>query len=140
MSPLQRLLDKDAPAATKRPEAKLRDPWDGAEGGRLLCRRCGLAITASGWAREVAGAHEHSFVNPHGYLFRIGCFRRAPGCAPHGEEHAEYTWFPGYTWQMAQCGRCSVHLGWGFRGRSDAFHGLVLDRLVREARGEPGEG
>lgn len=134
-----RLLEHDAPASTRRPQARAEDPWSGAEGGRLLCARCGHPVTALGWARDVAGGHHHSFVNPHGYLYRIGCFGLAPGCTPRGEVVAEYTWFPGYAWQIAHCGGCDTHLGWGFVGRADRFHGLVLDRLVREQRGEPGD-
>jgi len=134
-----RLLDKESPASSLRPDERLGDPWHGAQGPRLLCMACGHAITSSGWARPVQGEHEHSFVNPHGFLFRIGCFQRAPGCAPQGAEVAEYSWFPGYTWQMAQCGGCSVHVGWRFRGGDDGFHGLVLDRLIQEAGNAEGE-
>jgi hypothetical protein len=130
-----RLLEHDAPAATRRPEVRAVDPWQGAEGARLLCARCGHPITASGWARDVDGHHEHSFFNPHGYLFRIGCFRQAPGCVPRGEEHAAYSWFDGFTWQIAHCLGCDTHLGWGFRGAEDRFHGLVLDRLVQQVDG-----
>jgi hypothetical protein len=132
------LLEHDAPADARRPEARTRDPWGGADGGLLLCARCAHPVTAGGWAREVAGRHDHSFVNPHGYLFRIGCFRLAPGCVPQGEELGEYTWFPGYRWQIAHCGGCDTHLGWGFAGSDDRFHGLVLECLVQQGPGEPG--
>ncbi len=133
------LLDERAPVRGVRTEDRVDDPWHRARGRRLLCARCGAAITAAGWARELGGSHEHSFVNPHGYLYRIGCFVEAPGCAPHGDEVAEYTWFPGYSWQIAQCAGCAAHLGWGFRGRDDGFHGLILDRLVPENPGAEGD-
>jgi hypothetical protein len=86
-------------------------------------------VTSPAWALAVAGAHEHRFVNPHGFLFQVGCFREAPGCAPEGGEHEEYTWFPGWRWQIARCAGCAAHLGWAFVGRDPRFHGLVLDRL-----------
>lgn len=133
------LLEHD-PAArdAARPEVRARDPWDEAHGPRLICARCGHPISAGGWALEVAGAHGHSFVNPHGYLYRVGCFRHAPGCAPQGEAQSEYSWFPGYSWQIAVCGGCGAHLGWAFAGREPAFHGLILDRLTPQ--GPAGEG
>jgi hypothetical protein len=135
-----RLLDRDAPDSTLAPRVRGGDPWDGAQGSRLLCARCGHPISAASWARTVGDGHEHSFVNPHGYLFRIGCFERAPGCALEGAEHAEYSWFEGTTWQRAPCGRCRHHLGWAFRGAQDRFFGLILDRLVPERGGPPAEG
>ena len=134
------LLDEHAPAGVLGTRVRPVDPWDEAEGSRLLCGKCGHAITVAGWSLQVAGAGEHSFVNPHGYLYRIGCFRLAPGCVPWGEEHAEYSWFPGTTWQIAHCGGCGAHLGWSFPGTDTRFHGLILDRLVQEARGAGGEG
>jgi hypothetical protein len=134
-----RLLERDAPERSARTRTRGRDPWGASRGPRLLCVRCGHPITAGGWARAVGEAHEHSFVNPHGYLYRIGCFEQAPGCVPEGDEHPEYSWFEGYTWQLAQCGGCRSHLGWAFRRAGDRFHGLILDRVVQEQRGEPGD-
>lgn len=116
----------------------MSDAWSGASGPRLLCARCGHPVTAGGWRQRVGGAHEHSFVNPHGFLYRIGCFAQAPGCVSRGEEHGEYSWFAGFTWQIAHCGRCDAHLGWGFRSSDRGFHGLVLDRLVEQGSGEAG--
>src|ERR1051325_8947139 len=51
----------------------------------LRCAVCGHRITERAYAMEMAGAHEHVFVNPAGLAFRIGCFRAAPGCAYIGE-------------------------------------------------------
>ncbi len=138
---LTTLLEKDAqdPQRSDEVQAHPHDPWDEAQGSRLLCARCGHAVTASGWCIQIADAHEHSFVNPHGYLFRIGCFREAPGCTQRGEEHAEYSWFPGYRWTMAPCAHCKTHLGWSFRSDDAVFFGLILDRLVQERPREGGE-
>ena len=66
-------------------------------------------------------------------MYRIGCFRRAPGCAQAGEPTFEYTWFPGHSWRLALCAGCRAHLGWAFQGGQDAFFGLILDRLVGAA-------
>lgn len=133
------LLEQDGQDGQRDTRARTRDPWGGARGTRLLCAACGRAITAAGWGIRIAGAHEHSFVNPHGLLFRIACFREAPGCSHQGERHHEYSWFPGHSWEIAGCAGCGTHLGWRFERADDRFHGLVQGRLVQESRGEDGE-
>ena len=78
----------------------------------------------------VAGAHAHTFTNPHGLRFHIGCFATATGCIAAGEPTTYFSWFPGYAWQVENCGSCGEHLGWRFRSPEDEFHGFILDRLV----------
>ncbi len=79
---------------------------------------------------EIGGAHEHSCTNPAGYHYRIGCFAAAEGLAARGEPTAEYTWFPGYAWQVQDCGACRQHLGWRFRSADGGFYDLILAHLV----------
>jgi hypothetical protein len=95
----------------------------------IRCGRCKHGITAGKYAIEVSGSHAHTFRNPAGWSFRIGCFADAPGAAAAGPPTTAATWFPGYAWRMAHCGGCGTHLGWWFVG-TDAFAGLVLARLV----------
>jgi len=78
----------------------------------------------------MAGEHAHTFTNPHGLRFRIGCFADVTGCLVEGEPTTYWTWFPGYAWQMENCGSCRTHLGWRFRAPQHLFHGLILDRLA----------
>jgi hypothetical protein len=68
--------------------------------------------------------------------FTFGCFEAAPGALPLGEATALHTWFPGYTWRVAHCRACGVHLGWRFGGGEPGFYGLILDRLVSDSTGE----
>lgn len=96
----------------------------------VRCRRCEHAVTAGRYAIEVDGAHEHTFRNPAGWSFRLGCFADAPGAAPSGEATYDHTWFPGYAWRFAHCDGCSTHLGWWFVGTSNAFAALILTRLM----------
>jgi len=100
------------------------------KGPFLLCVYCNHQIAGRGDRMKVEGTHRHTFTNPHGIVFRIGCFSSAPGCLATGEESEQFAWFSGYSWQIALCGRCKIHLGWRFRSPGHAFHGLVLDRLV----------
>ncbi len=106
---------------------------DTGKGRRLLCSACGNAITTQDQGFSVNGSHEHTHTNPHGITYHIGCFRQASGCGHVGPATDEYTWFPGYRWQVAVCGNCGEHVGWLFRGSGgDSFHGLILARLVSE--------
>jgi len=97
----------------------------------LYCFICGTAITHDRERFAVQGSHEHTFTNPAGYVYRIGCFRAAPGCLETGEFTEAYTWFTGCAWRYALCSSCRVHLGWAYRGNEEErFYGLILDRLV----------
>jgi hypothetical protein len=98
--------------------------------GTIVCAACLGTITNAGHRMAVGGAHEHRFMNPGGYLFHIGCFAEAVGCALVGPASDEYPWFPGFAWRIAHCGHCRVHLGWHFRsGDGSGFFGLILARL-----------
>ena len=103
---------------------------------QLVCLQCGAPIT---WERariEMRGAHEHSFFNPYGIVFRIGCFREAPGCRPAGPTSSEFSWFPGYHWKTGHCFQCATHLGWSFSA-SAQFFGLILNRLTTAEHDAP---
>ncbi len=108
--------------------------------GRLLCLACGHPITSRRERIREGGDHEHTFANPAGYLFRIGCFARAPGCLLAGQATLEHTWFPGRAWRYALCGGCRTHLGWAFLAGESAFYGLILDRLQESGGPGPASG
>ncbi len=96
----------------------------------LVCIHCGGGITRPSSRISVDGGHRHTFANPHGIVFEIGCFAEAEGCLAIGEATDDFSWFRGYKWRIAICSRCSVHLGWRFESSGgDTFHGLILDRL-----------
>lgn len=99
---------------------------------RLFCRTCHALVTDLDQAMVMGESHEHTFFNPQGQLFRIGCFRVAVGCGVVGVASAEFSWFAGYLWKIALCRGCHHHLGWQFLDAegSDSFWGLILDRLV----------
>jgi hypothetical protein len=98
---------------------------------RILCALCGHGITSPDARIAVDGSHSHTFVNPAGVVFRIGCFSAAGGCLVAGEPTMEFTWFRGHSWRFAVCGNCHKHLGWHFRtGDGGAFFGLMLDSIT----------
>ena len=98
----------------------------------ILCAACRRRIT-SGEARiEIGGRHEHECVNPHGYRWRIGCFAAAEGLIVVSQPESEWSWFPGYTWQIENCGGCAALLGWLYRSGDATFHGLIVAHLIEE--------
>ncbi|MEO8702884.1 MAG: cereblon family protein [Kofleriaceae bacterium] len=105
---------------------------DGALAGvddAIRCAVCEHVITSAAYRCEQAGAHEHTFVNPNGFVHHIGCFTAAPGCLHVGEPQEAFSWFPGWSWQIAVCGRCRAHLGWIFRLAPGEFHGLIVNAI-----------
>ena len=116
------------PRETPKPEKR---DHSGEDSGRLLvCGECLQAVTTGGARIEMSGGHVHTFANPHGVVFHIGCFAVAPGCQEASEPSPEFSWFPGYTWEVALCRGCGAHLGWLFRSGDSRFHALILDRLA----------
>ena len=97
----------------------------------ILCRQCHQAITKPADRIVMQGSHRHTFANPHGIVFEIGCFRSVKGCGYAGPASDEFSWFAGYSWRVCFCTMCLTHLGWMFsRIGHDIFHGLILDRLI----------
>lgn len=95
----------------------------------IHCRICGHTITSSRQKFSRSGTHHHTFFNPAGIVYEIGCFRQAPGCLVYGPVSHEFAWFSGYGWQISYCDECAEHLGWYFTGLQDSFFGLVIARL-----------
>jgi hypothetical protein len=115
-------------------------PDPSTEHGRgevLACAYCGRAITTRAARIEVNGLHAHSFANPEGINYRVGCFADAGGLVVVGPRSTYWTWFAGYSWQVELCANCRQQLGWYYRSADGVFHGLILDRLVEVEEGTP---
>ena len=111
-----------------------RQEEDRGAGRVLRCRSCGHPVTSRDRAIEVAGGHRHTFFNPAGIVFELGCFAAAPGCAVAGIPTDEFSWFAGHVWRVALCGGCGRHLGWKFSSGDGGFYGLILPQLVEDDR------
>lgn len=112
------------------PDVQLDNPISYRE--LILCRFCHAAITTQRAELQIESHHQHKFINPAGMQFLIGCFDLAPGCDIAGLATSEYSWFRGYTWQMARCSDCGEHLGWFYqKGEANQFFGLIVEKLVR---------
>jgi len=96
----------------------------------IVCRQCLQRLTRPGERVEINGSHSHTFANPSGMVFEIGCFRIVSGLSFIGPPSFEFPWFSGHSWQIVICATCQTHLGWCFHGQgSSPFFGLILDRL-----------
>lgn len=115
---------------TEDPKDRLQE----ATADAIVCRRCLHIVTFPTERRMIDGAHTHTFANPEGIIFEIGCYHDAQGCGYIGPSSSEFTWFAGYVWRIAICGYCHVHLGWRFTaGDGHFFHGLITSRLITKA-------
>jgi len=107
------------------------------QGGEdVICRVCQGFVAHPSARTEINGRSEHTFINQAGLIFRVGCFRDAPGVFAFGEESEHWTWFAGFSWRASLCQGCHEHLGWCYRSPDAGFTALILDK-VRE-RGAPG--
>lgn len=106
---------------------------DTGHGGRkLVCKMCRSVITRRDLGMAVNGSHTHVFFNPYGMVFELGCFASAKNVVPAGTKSDEFTWFPGYSWQVVACTGCASQLGWRYTGSDGGFYGLILTALVEE--------
>lgn len=96
----------------------------------VRCRFCEAAITNAANKIERSGNHLHTFFNPAGVVYEIGCFSVARGCSQYGWSSMEFAWFAEYRWQLAHCSFCNEQLGWFFSSVDDSFYGLIVSRLV----------
>ena len=97
----------------------------------ILCRQCLQVITRPQERVEMEGSHQHTFANPGGIVYQIGCFQSAKGGAQTGPATDEFTWFKGFSWRIVVCRTCLLHLGWVFTSHTRGlFYGLILDRLI----------
>lgn len=110
-------------------EAESQDDSNPEKHPVLICRSCNHKITSEDRKIEISGSHRHTFFNPAGIVYELGCFSNAPGCAVLGELSAEFSWFPGFLWKVALCSKCGVHMGWQFQSGDLYFYGLILLQL-----------
>ena len=100
---------------------------------KIFCKTCGYQITSREKKSEVNGQHQHTFRNPMGIVYEIGCFSLANGCVNHGTPTLEHSWFPNFMWRYAFCSNCMTHLGWFYQSGENSFYGLILENLEEGA-------
>ena len=104
---------------------------DKKEDPAIRCKFCEYNITTKDSIISINGSHDHTFTNPSGIKFHIGCFNKATGCQNAGNATYDCTWFPEYNWCFTLCSNCLTHLGWYYKSKTDnSFYGLILERLI----------
>ena len=111
------------PSAENKPK-KAEDVQDA-----LYCKACGQSITAKDQAIAVNCSFRHTFFNPAGIVFELGCYKQASGGRSVGPPSSEFSWFPEYLWSFAICSGCQTHLGWYYDSGIERFWGLILNKL-----------
>ncbi len=109
------------------PEEKPKE--ETASGEVIICKQCGHPLTEKRNKTEVDNSHMHTFFNPAGYVYEIGCFSSAPGCWIHGPASTDFSWFASFSWRLALCDNCTTHLGWFFASDVSTFFGLILKKI-----------
>lgn len=111
--------------------AKVPDPLSLEEEQWIVCRKCQSQITRPSERTMVNGAHQHTFANPSGIVFEIGCFLKVRNCTLVGHPSTDFPWFTGHSWQITVCAGCLTHLGWMFSNQQgQQFYGLIIDRIT----------
>jgi len=93
------------------------------------CASCGAEVARARDRIPLDGAATRAFVNPEGIEYVVAGFSEAAGCSEVSDPSPYWSWFPGCSWQVSLCRRCSAHLGWRFSGAA-CFYGLIVDRLT----------
>ena len=108
------------------------DVDEGSGGVAYYCARCGTYMTRGALGIRMGGEHEHVVFNPAGRVFRVVCFKDAPGAVAVGNASDEFTWFKGFSWRIALCKSCDTHVGWMYEGTGSpaVFFGLIRTMLV----------
>jgi len=101
----------------------------------LVCHACGAEIADDDARIEIAGLHRHTGTNPGGTTFVVCCFAVVLGLEEVTNPSSEWSWFPGYRWQVENCATCDAHLGWKYTRADGSFHGLIEDRVVAQGSG-----
>lgn len=85
----------------------------------LCCRNCGetLAQNSDIFSMSREGP-QGAYVNPGGYVHETLTLYKVKNVLYTGQPSTEYSWFPGYAWQICQCSYCDSHLGWRFTASS----------------------
>ncbi|WAR25543.1 CRBN-like protein [Mya arenaria] len=81
----------------------------------LCCHRCTREVTSmsSMFSMSVSGPLS-AYVNPGGHVHETVTVHHVKNLSLYGRPSTEHSWFPGYAWTIAQCKRCSNHMGWKF--------------------------
>lgn len=83
----------------------------------FCCKKCdrGIANYADMFAMSNQGVSS-SYCNPSGFVHEtLTVYQTLPKTTrTTTKPSTEFSWFPGYSWQIAICNACNNHIGWKF--------------------------
>jgi cereblon len=108
---------------------------DDKKGTVYHCSVCGAKIAHSTAIVRIAGAEEHSFVNPMGIRFDFRTFAACENVLIHKDLFFRHSWFRGYGWRFLNCEACFQHLGWKYdavvkNNGVASFYGVLVDAVI----------
>ncbi|MEE8409255.1 MAG: cereblon family protein [Myxococcota bacterium] len=136
MQPPALELKTHKPATSREREPGHSAQTEEREEKPILCRRCGAEISDSEALFSMGGERiSRVFSNPNGMLHEIITVGRARGLRLEGPPTTDFSWFPGYAWEIAFCEACESHLGWQFTAAEagaepSLFFGLRRSEIV----------
>ena len=101
----------------------------------ILCRACDAQVSDRALLFAMDSDRiERVFSNPGGYLHDIVTVRDAWSLTSASPPSTEFSWYPGYAWEIVLCASCAAHLGWAFSATTDRqparFYGLRRGGVV----------
>lgn len=103
------------------------------------CQRCSSQIASYSDIFAMAkGNLNANYCNPAGYIHETLTVHKTiheEALRIVDRPSSEFSWFPGYAWQIAVCKECSGHIGWKFTAltkhlKPKSFFGLSCKSLV----------
>ena len=130
---VSRGLGQDLSGNNPDADAHADDHEDQNERPDIFCRFCDHGVTNRKQTVSINGQTSHTFFNPAGIVYEVRCFNGAAGCVVRGKGTAEFSWFAGYIWSYALCGRCRAHLGWWYSAAEHSFFGLIAQNIREDS-------
>ncbi|KAI5057766.1 hypothetical protein GOP47_0027781 [Adiantum capillus-veneris] len=129
----QELLESDGVVSRLRREIQLLESMDCIRCKtckNVVARRSDMLVMSSDGPLGV-------YVNNAGYVHETLTLAKVRGLILQGRPETMHSWFPGYSWTVADCNLCESHMGWLFRALKDLhprqFWGLRRSQLAEKA-------
>lgn len=102
------------------------------------CKRCKTQIACYSDIFAMAKGNVNvNYCNPAGYIHETLTVHKTLENAAKivDRPSTEFSWFPGYAWQIAVCNKCTTHIGWKFVAvtknlKPKSFFGLSCKSLI----------
>ncbi|MCO5589420.1 hypothetical protein L7F22_043387 [Adiantum nelumboides] len=130
----QELLEIDGVVSRLRREIQLLESMD-----RIRCKTCkNVVARRSDMLVMSSDGPLGVYVNNAGYVHETLTLAKARGLILQGQPETMHSWFPGYSWTVADCNLCESHMGWLFKSlkkdlRPRQFWGLRRSQLAEKA-------